>query len=341
MKPKQLLVLGAILVVLAIGVAVNALRRPPELTRELYTPLHLLLNLDEVQKILIAKGETPFVELKRAAKGWILPGLWQARADSTKVERLLEAVRTAKGELRADDKALLDDFGITAEQAFQIAFQNGAGDELLKLHIGSKKPDYRSVFLRKKGSSRVYLVDENLLGDIGLYGNVSERKPKAEFWAEMTILPDLVPEEVKAIELWRFKKGKASKVVHLVRTAPLEGKDEGWRFVEEKEGSKVDTEKVKDFLQSLASWQAQEVVAPETGGDVWEVIDWKALLTLEEGHLILMAKAPEEKEKEVTYFLLRASGRKPVFQVSQYSLEDFDLEADDFVASLSVSGVKS
>lgn len=183
MNIRQIVVLAIILAVLAGGIVWKQYRKPPEFVSEEYAALDFSFDPEQAAKIELAKGEGgPAVTLVKQDGGWRVSNLLNARADKIKIEQLLKTVREAKGELRGKEPSLFQDFGITDAGAYRLAILDAGDKPLLILLIGTKKPAYESIFLRRKGSDSVYLSNADLFGQMGLWGDPAAESLNADYW---------------------------------------------------------------------------------------------------------------------------------------------------------------
>jgi hypothetical protein len=328
MKPKQIFILAVIFGLLMAAVLVKELQKPAELTEEEYISLDLSFDSPQVAKILIGKGQEKFVELLKSSHVWRIPELWNARADSSKVERFLQGIRDARGELRGSDKSLFGDFGIGDDKAFSVLLLKETGEPVLKLFLGTKKGDYRFMFVRKEGSEKVYLTETDLFGEMGILGDPETQNPQKEHWAGLTF-SELDTDKIDRLEARRFAKEKETLTMSIVRTSnPSDPAKKEWKYARETVSAAMDQEKIKQFLNFLTNTYASKVLDPTAynfGKPAWQM-----KIGLEDGkEVILNAIVSDETTKD---YAVQVSTEPVAFQVSKYYFEDLDIEDSKFFA---------
>jgi len=115
MTKKQIIILGVILVVLALGILVKSWSRSmSDATGSLQGKAVVVAPFDPVkaERILIGRGlQMSTVELAKENGAWKVKSLWNAKADAVKVESFIQKIGSVQGELRGAGKNL---FGILA-----------------------------------------------------------------------------------------------------------------------------------------------------------------------------------------------------------------------------------
>ena len=333
MKPKQLLILGIILLILILGVCVKEIQTPPELTEDVYASLKLDLDPASVLQIEIQKRKAEnSLKILRGNDGWRIPALWNARADGKKIQEFLVKVAALKGELRTGDAALLEDFGIRDEEAYKIYFKDGQGAVKQTLLAGIKRPGPESVFLRRQDSADVFLADTDLFSEIGIYGDPAAKEPPADFWADLNLVP-FPSAEIEGIQIIRFDGGKETVAAHITRVS---GGD--WKFADTAVAETLDPVKVQEYLASLSSWRAQKVLDPAGTNYGLDKATWKMNLQLAGGKTVTLVRGAEDAVTKD--FFMQISGEPVIFLASQYYLEEIDAANDRFFKSTDARGTE-
>ncbi|MBI3312697.1 MAG: DUF4340 domain-containing protein [Candidatus Omnitrophica bacterium] len=328
MKFKQIIILSVIFILLLVGVAVRKFQKPVELSAELYAPLNLSFDRDAVTEIELVKGkETSAVKIIRENGMWKIPGLWSAHADFEKVNKFLDEIRQAKGEVRAKDKNLFGDFGITDEEAYRIVLKDQTQNVLLTVLLGQKKPSFESaVFLRLPGLEAVYWVSTDIFALIGIGGDPALGQLKNEFWANVKIAP-LAIDQIKQIEIERFFEGKGNVVLSLLRDSA--DTENPWKFTRENVPGRPDQEKIKGFLSNLKLWKALKVLNPEAQDYGFEKTDWQMKLTSVSGENTMITRGA--KEADTQDYFVKVSTEPVVFKASHYYFETMDRDDKYFL----------
>ncbi len=327
MKSKQIIILGIIFVILILGVCVKELHKPTELSKEEYTSLQFSFDPPSVEKILIAKGPEKSVELMKENGQWKIPGLWNARADEQQIENFLKDIWQAKGEIRANDLALLGDFGLGNDQAFSVSLFEGGEELTARFLIGSQRADAGFVFLRFENSNTVYLAQADLLTPMKLYGELDQQKPSQDAWVDLKPF-HFDPSKVTKLEAKRFQNGKEKKGkkenLTLMLEAVTTGDKKEWRSLRKDESIKIVSQKVEEFLFSLTNVQATNVLDPAAFG--FEKPVWQMTLTLGAGkEIIVKAIRQDPESSESSYFILQVSTEPVLFQISKHYFETLDI----------------
>jgi len=122
MKTKQIIILSIIFGILVLGILLKSwVRSRDDDAGAARGGRVILAEFDpmKLERILIGRGsQSPAVELAKENGVWKVKNLWNVKADSAKVENLIQALRSAQGELRGSGKKLFADFGIQDADAF-------------------------------------------------------------------------------------------------------------------------------------------------------------------------------------------------------------------------------
>ncbi|MCM8775217.1 MAG: DUF4340 domain-containing protein, partial [Candidatus Omnitrophica bacterium] len=315
---------------LTLGVVIKEIREPKELTTEIYTSLDLSFSVQDVQKILLGKdAQGAAVELVKDNDVWKIPLLWNAKADQAKVYDFLKKLRAMKGELRVSDPSLFMDFKIGDEEALKIRLVDFTGREVLNLLLGASVSAAAETFVRKVGSKDVYMADLNLWPLMGIYGDPGTETLSNNFWSDLRPITIDVG-EIREIAIKRFEKGKEKITTGLVRGIDQKDADKKmWRYSGKDLALKVDENKVKDFLQTLSRWQAEEVLNPEAQDYGFKNPFLELRFVTESTREIVLTVA-RENEKSKVYFV-RVSTEPVVYKTSEYYVQKLDTADSAFV----------
>ncbi len=134
-------------------------------------------------------GGERVVFIKDASGQWTLeipPGappsaeMIPARKDS--VETLLKSLAGLRGEVRADDKAVLGDFSLTDEKAFHFQLFGTSNSELGHVLVSPLRPRGTQNFVRAGGSQKVLATDTDVLALLDIFS--PDEKLSSQLYAE-------------------------------------------------------------------------------------------------------------------------------------------------------------
>ena len=152
-------------------------------------------------KCYLGEEEDEGVHLAKVGDAWTVKNRFDAPADETKVDELLEKIEGLRGELRSSSSDVLKDYGISDENALHLIIYAKGGTEKAHLLLGKRGPSQGKNFLRSEGSSDVYVVSEDLRGPFGVYSETNDRSPEAKNWLQRTLL-ELEKDDPEYIRKW-------------------------------------------------------------------------------------------------------------------------------------------
>ncbi|MFH0985978.1 MAG: DUF4340 domain-containing protein [Candidatus Omnitrophota bacterium] len=330
MKLKHLAVFGVLLIVLAAAVFFKAQQKPAELATEEYVPLNLAFDSAKVSKIEIGKAkDSKIVEIVKDATGaWVLPTFFGARADEKKIQELFKTFPQAKGELRAKDKALFPDFGLTEDKAYRIAFLDAAGKSIFTLLVGPKITQSASAFVRKADSDQVFYLGTDFFGKIGVYEDPEKVAPTNDYWASLIMVAPKA-DLIDALEVERTIGAKKQAVAHVRReTDPNDLSKKWWKFVNAGVPFSPDATKIKQFFKIFETSPASRALDPKAKDFGFSTPKWQMKLHQDNGQEILMTAGAEDPATQGIY--LQISGEPVVFQLPKYYFNNLDVDDSKF-----------
>lgn len=343
MKRKQILILVVLLIALAVGIVIKQTQKVPELSTEEYAPLDLSFDTSKAIKLEILKGkDEKLVDLAKTDGNWQVVNFHNARADRNKIENLFKAITGAKGEVRGKDKNLFSDFGIADEAAYQIVISSETpsptplprvGEDkgegvLIHFYLGTKKPAYGSVFLRQGDSESVYFVATDLFGQIGLYEDPAKVAPKSDYWASSNLV-DFPVDDVNQVQVTKFEKGAGIELAHVSRqTDPNDLSKKKWQFARNNSPFSIDSEKIKQFLNSLKTLSALKVLDPKAQNYGFDQPRSSLKLGLEGGKEILIKVGSVNPGTNARY--ISVSNEPVVFELSDYNAKSLEIDDSRF-----------
>ena len=202
MKPKQFLI---VIIAFAILGALYLLQQSGKVEVSQDLGFEKLLSSDftigDVQEIKCYRTgqEDKAVVLKKKDDKWEVGSKFDAPATESKVQELLEKLGKLEGELRSSNESVLEDYGISDDQALNLMVYGENDQSLGHLLLGKQGPRYQETFVRRSGSPKVYLVSENLRSLFGLYGGQADKDPDSKQWTDLNLV-QVPSDEVTRIE---------------------------------------------------------------------------------------------------------------------------------------------
>jgi len=335
MKPKQIIVLSVILGILALGILLKSWARSAgdnagsalggRVALAEFGPIKL-------ERILLGRGtQSAAVELAKENGIWKVKSLWDANADSVKVENLIQKLRSAQGELRGSGKKLLADFGIQDTEAFSIKLF-GTGNVLLQdLRVGTKQAGEADYFIRRAVSEDVYLVGVNIAELLGIHGASNEAAPPGLFWADLSLFA-LDPEKVNKITVYLLKGEEKTMIAGLERlTDPKDPLKSFWKFLRKDMTALPNSDKVLKFIAVMNSVRADKVVEPGGKGYGIEKPVWQLAVT-EEGKKVLLNAGPVDEKGGLVY--VKRSGDPTIFGLQASFFNDLNVDDTHFLKDI-------
>lgn len=196
MSPKKLIPFLVVLLVLAGLVAWRKAseKRPGTIVEQvkLETLAGDALKAADIARVELYAGSKPEEKVVLAKEGdaWKIASLHNAPADKDAVDKFVEGMVSLKGEFRAtaegDEK--LAAFELKDDQAFHAkGYRDGSDTPAVDVLVG-KTADFRTVFVRKAGDSRVHVESTNLKRDAGVTDSGDSAVPKPTKWLETELL---------------------------------------------------------------------------------------------------------------------------------------------------------
>ena len=205
MSAKKLLPLIVVLAVLAALAVVQKSRQKPVNIVEQVNLEQVIpdgLKSADVVRIELFAGGSPDekVVLAKSDDAWQVTSHFNAPAKAETVTEYLDKIMKLKGEFRqdADSDEVLADYNLKDGQAFHVQIFKADEEAPAADVLVGESPKYRTVFIRKAGSQRVYVESANLRGDAGVYGEELDKAPTADKWLDKDILK-LEDEEADAV----------------------------------------------------------------------------------------------------------------------------------------------
>lgn len=210
MSNKTLITLAVIFAVLAAMVVVKtSMRREPDITEQVELPSLLpeSLEANQLGKLCFFAGgkKDEAVVLSRDADDpdkWYVTGDFNAPAQNEKVEKFVKLVADLRGEFRASagSQEALEEYNLTEDQAFHVQGYLGDGEEPAFEVLVGKAPDQSQVLMRAAGSNDVFVSNENLRREAGIWQDEPGEVPKPDTWLDKTVVK-LDKEQIAKLEM--------------------------------------------------------------------------------------------------------------------------------------------
>ena len=163
MKNNQLFALGAVVVILIVylfsssnkDVAVN----------QLGDTMITLSEIDDskIAKLSVRQGKDERLSLTKKSNQWLFAS--EHAANATKVEGLLENLKSLQAEKRRVNMDQLSTYGLGKEDArTTLTASDATGKVLATISLGKKGPDWGSAWSQREGKSEVLLLQEGAVG---------------------------------------------------------------------------------------------------------------------------------------------------------------------------------
>ena len=326
MNKKQIIILSIILGFLAFGILLKSWVRfyRDDNNWKRYNTKVYFFSPSGVESILIGRGgKTPFVELAKESGGWRVKGLWNAKADPTKIHNFLEKLLKAmkKQEFRGKGKNLFPDFGITDQDAFSIKLTE-PHNPTVDLRLGTKKAG-EGYFIRWANDDSVFFIEEDMADLLGIYTAFEEAVPRSDFWADLSIF-NLDPEKVTRVTAFRFKGDEKIPVLELVReTDPKDPLKISWKFPHKDISFSPDPDKVLKFIVTMQSIRAQKVMDP-AGKEYGLEKPVLQLAVTQDGKETLFNAGPKDAKGDLYY--VKLSDNPTIFGLSAHYFDDLNVD---------------
>lgn len=335
MKLKNLIILGIILIGLVTAIFLKKAAAPEiPIKEELYDMIQAPLNLETISscEVILTRvsgaGEKDKTELKFKKEGdnWVIANVYNARADEKRFSEFIEKLDNLKGEFRSDKPELFEDYGITDADSLLIIVRGETGDELARLMVGTKKPDWAHNFVRKANSSSVYITEDNFLALFGFWDRVEPEKFDKKRWLNTDII-NFDPDEVAFINISE-QMGDREKETSLDLTREFSGGEKKWKTADDYSFG-LDQDKIKEYLGSIKNIKASEVVDPEEPGH-FDSRPRRLTIGKNNGEQIVVTRGRKQENGNGGY--VKVAGEKYDFLVPGSVFNSLEKNTADFFA---------
>ncbi|MFH1577749.1 MAG: DUF4340 domain-containing protein [Candidatus Omnitrophota bacterium] len=326
MKPKHLIFLAVILVILAGLLYIKKMRIKPEIQLSEYKSLEISFDSSKVYAIEINKaGDTGPLSIIKDGQDWLIASKWNIKAKKQMIEQLLKEISGLQGERRSNSKGVFSDYEISDQEAFSIILSDKNGKALEHLFIGTVKPSYESSFLRKLDSAEVYLTDKDIFALIGIYEDPKEATISPDKWVDLTVV-EFDIEKIESIKISRLGE-EGITTLDIKRELDEEKNLQQWVALKQEPVFDLDAKKIKNLLKQINKIYASKAVDPDGEGYGFDQPFLKVLLTGEEGPLELILGNIAEENKKDRYV---KSPTGYVYILPEYRIKYIDIDTSSF-----------
>ena len=245
-------------------------------------PRHTGVNIDEfVNNIVfgISKEDIKNIEIYKETESepvrmmftqnedqWYIPTKFNAKAQQSKIDRLLNDVMEMTGKVRSSDPKHFENYKIADVQGIHLILKDEADKPLANLVIGKRGEDTNTGFVRFAGKEKVYAVDKNLLSALNIYGEIDTLTQfKDNNFVDLQAV-DRNKDELEMIALVASGKQvvikKIEKEVEVVNEDSTTSKkiETEWVLSKGEKQTALDQKEVDKFIRDVSKIRAQEVV---------------------------------------------------------------------------------
>ena len=282
---NRLITICALLLAVQLGLAAWTHLRVPADSAGPVQGAVLAVDTVAVDELLLEDSAGAMLVLKKAGKGWILPGLADFPADTARVQALVERVASLQRSWpEATTVEAAGRFQVAADRFERRLTLRGAGKDLGRVFLGSSA-GLRRVYLRAEGDQDIFAVE--------LAGRDQELDPNS--WIDTAVLR-LAPDQVARIDLPGFSLTRHNDALVV----------EGLGANEEMVAASRDS--LVERITTLAVQPVQGEVRDYRFGQVEAPPEPSA-----EG---------QEAQPAVPRFVLRVSGHAHLFEVDSWQVEE-------------------
>ncbi|MCP4547365.1 MAG: DUF4340 domain-containing protein [bacterium] len=278
MKTKPLIIMAAMLLVLFGVKMIQTSQKNDRFREPVLKQMAPEFSLDQVGSFIIVAPGSEDITIAREGVGWIVVNRFAHKAKADNLDRLVTSLSGLNGEFRSDDPAVLADYNLDESSAITLRVQGLTDESLGELLLGKALANGSGLFVRKPGEDKVYSVPDNILGNLGVWGD--DRLPKITFFLDLQALT-LDRNEVDAITLEH--EGATLELTKVFApapadTIPVDRMQYEWYLGD----TRLDRAKVDGIAGALTSIWARDVIDPLASYD-FNSSDMRAVLRMAGG----------------------------------------------------------
>ena len=170
-KNRNILILaGVLLVLLGISLVQKAGHEKSTGRSSTVKVVEVTVTADQLDRVTLGFGEDEeAVVLLSTTTGWVVASAWDAPVSKQRLDTLLRNVSGLSGEFRSDNESVLADYGLADEGSVKVRAYDKESNLALAVDIGRKPERFPGNFVKRPGSSAVYLSQISLLSHLGLF----------------------------------------------------------------------------------------------------------------------------------------------------------------------------
>ena len=304
MNKKSLIILCVIFAILIglVFIKKNAKLKIPT-TEEIVDIIAPSITIDVLSEIVLRMGggstedkDGPAnVHLAKEGDQWIVKTQYGVYANEKTIMPILDKLNQLKGELRSDKKGLLSDYGIGDDEGVHVELRRQEA-EGVHVIVGTKKAGYQNNFVRLEGTNAVYVVNENLLGVLGVRGEGEDQKLDTKKWIDKRIA-HLNTDDVVGIAITQVENGLEEAFMDISKQL-VDGKKK-WQSVKPY-AFNLSAAKIKTMLERFNNMYARDVIASDVPG-VFDSPGWTGTFTLENGGSFKLVRGDKDTEEKNYY----------------------------------------
>lgn len=287
MKLRNLIILCAVLCILAGLVLVKQkTRRDAPSVDEEQDMILSPLTLEGITEAVFRFGESgKEVRIIKEADGWKIQSLYGVDAEKSVLERFLKQLDGLKGELRSDDASLFADYGIAEGEGVHIILGKDAAP-VAHLVVGFKRFGADGNFVRHQGQNKVYAVEENILLEFGMWGEIRVDGFDVKRWFDSRVARF----DVEQAAGFRVGEGgTGGELVWLDLTRMEADGQKKWESASAYAFG-LSVTKIRNFFRNLGGIRARDVVSVEEAQEAFAGRFWRAQISLAEGNEIAVTR---------------------------------------------------
>jgi len=342
--PRKLIILVAALVILG---GVSFLQKSQHSKEVNSSSTAILLKgdfgMDNVRRIILGKGaNTEAVVLKADDNNWVIESHFNAEAQGTRISTLVRSFSNLAGEFRSDNEKVIAQYGLSDDEAIKVRGYDESGAEILALDIGNTPMGFSGQFMRIPGSSKVYLSQQPLLANMGIYGEAT--LPKYQFFLHLQAVQESNPN----LDGMTLRDGNTTlaftKKFSVIE--PAEGAEADttgtvdrntWEWLlEGKAATDLAKTKIDAVLNACSSIRATDVADPTVSladyGLDSPVRSLKLIRNLGQDVELEFGNTREAGENVTAGTYMRVVGKPTVWVVTSYTMKNIFKNLDDLKA---------
>lgn len=162
------------------------------------------LSKSTLDRIELFSGSAPEdkVVLKKKGDLWQIASLYDAPAENSAVNDFVDKLLSLKGEPRAtaDDDVKRGNYALNDHEAFRVQAWLASGDTPAMDILVGKSADFRTVFIRQAGDSKVFVESNNLRREAGAGETESDSIPKSNKWLKSKFM-DIEADQIESLSI--------------------------------------------------------------------------------------------------------------------------------------------